>query len=316
MATAATRRGELDFGPQEKQVRWLEESALEVLHRELPRKLARGGPEAWEPWLRVAAQAATRSVRFDGPRAPQALSVLSAVRALWERRPAPDCRDLLVYALRLVHREIHDPGFGPFRLLDFAEVPGEGREGTLFSFLEAVRAGETDWADHRFAWLVRNLDKEQVIDLLLSSGLEGVTRGADSVILVAEAVALLHHFGWEAAPLLLRPVVRHQSWGHGVPAEYERCRDLVAARDLHRLARRRPPGQAAWGERDPDSLLAESIAWAESDPAERTERVARAIEEERPLEDTADQLALASTLLLLQSLLRRREGAMTVAETE
>jgi hypothetical protein len=143
-----------------------------------------------------------------------------------------------------------------------------------------------------------------------------VARSADSIVLVVETVGLLQHLGWEAAPILLRPVVRHQSWGHGVPPEYESCRALVAERDLHRLVRRRPPGQVAWGEREPEQLFAESVRWAEAEPAARVECAARALAGEIPLEDVADQLSLAATLLFLQQVLSRREGSLTETEVE
>jgi hypothetical protein len=306
MSTA--RSSELDFGSREKTVRWIEETAVADFSAELVRKLAKAGPDAWDGWLHAAALATTRSTRHDGAhRMPRGIPVLAAVRALQQGRSVEEGRVLLSYALRLVNREIHDPGFGPFRLLSCAEVPGDGKEGTLFSFLESVRAGETDWADHRFAWLVRNMEKEQVIDLLLSSGLEGVAVSAERVAGVVDAVSLLQALGWELAPTILRPVVRHQAAGNWNRTDYVRCRDLTETRDLHRLARRRPPGQPALGERDADAFLAEARDWAEAAPDDRTERLTTALAAGLPLEDAADVVSSAATLLVLQEILRRRE---------
>lgn len=307
---------ELDLGPHEKTVRWLEETPPQTFERDLPRKLAKSPPEALDGWLAAAALSVVRSTRHDGPRTPESLSALSAVRALLTGRTDGEARELVAYALRLVRDEMRDPAFGPYRLLHFEEVAGEGREGTIFSFLEAVRAGEADLADHRFAWLVRNLDKDQVTDLLLSSGLEGVTASANKVVLVADTVGLLQHLGWDLAPALLRPVVRHQAWGAKGLVEYDRCRELIAGRDLHRLARRRPPGQAAWGERDPHGFHDAAIAWAESEPAERAIQVQSVLADAMPLEDVAEMISLGGTLLFLQEILRRRESDPGVAETD
>ncbi len=298
-----TRRRELEFGADEKLVRWFEESSPEALARELPRKLGRAQSGSWDPWLRAAALAAARSVRHDGPRTPQSLPVLAAVRGLLERCGADEARSLMTYGLRAVNAEIHSPGFGPFRLQPCDEVAGEGREGTLFSFLEAIRAGEADWADHRFAWLVKNLEKDEVVDLLLSSGLEGVSGNAGRVVLVVDTVALLQGLGWELAATLLRPAVRHQAGSPGGSLAYEHCRQLVAERDLHRLARRRPPGQAAWGERDPDGFLELAVRWAEGTPEGRCELMGRALAAEVPLEDAADMASLGAALLFLQETL-------------
>jgi hypothetical protein len=299
----------LEFGPHEKSVRWIEETLPAEFPRELGRRLSKVGPDAWDGWIRAAALAVARSTRHDGAHhMPRGIPVLAAARALQQGRSSEEGRALLSYALRLVNREIHDPGFGPYRLLACGEVPGDGREGTLFSFLEAVRAGEADWADHRFAWLVRNMEKEQVIDLLLSSGLEGVAVSAERVAGVVEVVSLLQALGWEHAPILLRPVVRHQAAGNWNRSDYDRCRDLTEARDLHRLARRRPPGQPALGERDGDGFLAESRDWAEAAPGDRTERITAALAAGLPLEDAADVVSTAATLLVLQEILRRRDS--------
>lgn len=305
---SGARSAVLDFGPHEKTVRWIEQTPPDDFPRELARRLAKAGPGAWDTWIRAGALACARSTRHDGAhRMPRGIPLLAAVRALQQGRSPDEGRTLLSYALRLVNREIHDPGFGPFLLLASAEVPGEGREGTLFSFLEAVRAGEADWADHRFAWLVQNMEKEQIIDLLLSSGLEGVAVSAERVAGVVEAVSLLQALGWEHAPVLLRPVVRHQAAGNWNRSDYDRCRDLTEARDLHRLARRRPPGQPALGERDPEGFLAEARDWAEAGPEDRTERMTTALAAGLPLEDAADVVSTAATLLVLQEILRRRE---------
>jgi hypothetical protein len=305
---STTRPADLDFGPHEKSVRWIEETPVAGFPRELGRKLAKAGAGAWDGWIRAGALAAARSTRHDGAhRVPRGIPVLAAARALQQGRSPDEGRSLLFYALRLVNGEIHDPGLGPFRLLPCDEVPGDGKEGTIFSFLEAVRAGEADWADHRFAWLVRNLEKEQVIDLLLSSGLEGVAVSAERVAGVVEAVSLLQAVGWEHAPVLLRPVVRHQAAGNWNRSDYERCRDRTERGDLHRLVRRRPPGQPALGERDAEGFLAESRDWAEAGPEDRTERITTALAAGLPLEDAADVISTAATLLVLQEILRRRE---------
>ena len=305
---SGARSSDLDFGPHEKTVRWIEQTLPAEFPRELARRLPKVGPGAWDAWIRAGALAAARSTRHDGVhRMPRGIPVLAAARALQQGRSPDEGRALLSYALRLVNREIHDPGFGPFRLLPCGEVPGEGREGTLFSFLEAVRAGEADWADHRFAWLVRNLDKEEVIDLLLSSGLEGVAVSAERVAGVVETVSLLQALGWEHAPVLLRPVVRHQAAGNWNSSDYDQCRDIIELRDLHRLARRRPPGQPALGERDAEGFLAEARDWAEASPGDRTERITTALAAGLPLEDAADVVSTAATLLILQEILRRRE---------
>jgi hypothetical protein len=309
---------ELDFGSQEKAVRFIEETSPETFPVELERRLSKLRPDGIDPLLIGAALASVRSVNFAGTsRTPHGLLTLASARALASTAASPEvARAAVGHVLRLVNREIHDPGFGPHRLLHFDEVAGEGKEGTLFSFLEAVRAGETDWADHRFAWLVRNLEKEQIVDLLFSAGLEGVTGGSHKITSVVEVVSLLQGIGWEWAPLWLRPVVRHQAGGPSDLAEYDLCRDLTAQRDLLRLARRRSPGQPALGEGEPDAFLQRAVHWAESDPGARAAQVADALADGISLEDVADLVALGATLLFLQETLRQKEIAPEAADLD
>jgi hypothetical protein len=308
---------ELDFGAHEKTVRLIEEAPLELFEQEISKRLQKMKAEGADALLLAGALAAARSTRFEGSaRVPHGLLVLSSARALMNGADAGAARRILGHALHLIYRDIRDPGFGPYRLLHFSEEPGDGKEGTLFSFLEAVRAGDTDWADHRFAWLVRNLEKEQVVDCLLSSGLEGVTGGVHKVIGVVEVWALLQGLGWEWAPLLFRPIVRYQASGTGGQAEYDSCRELIAQRDLLHLARRRTPGQAALGERDPERFLREAVHWAESDPVQRTHSMERLLTEGIPLEDAGDVIAVAAALILLQESLRQIEAGRAEEETE
>jgi hypothetical protein len=313
---ARGRPNELDFGEHEKLVRWIEETSPEAFGDELDRRLNKLKPDQIPQLITAASLASARSTRYEGAGAfPHGYAVLVSIQTILAGDSGIAPKDLLRFGLRAVNREIHFPGFGPYRMMDCAEIPGDGKEGTLFSFLEAVRAGETDWADHRFAWLVRNLEKDQAIDLLLSSGLEGVTGSIQKVISVVDAAALLHGVGWDWAKILLRPVVRHQASGHSGMREYDECRDLVEKKGLLRQARRRAPGQPAWGERDPDSFLREAVAWAEAEPSRRAEGIADVLETGISLEDAGDLLTLGATLLFLQEALRDTEAARLPAQT-
>lgn len=299
-----TRSRELDFESLEKAVRWIEETDPEAFPAALERRLQKLRPDQLDSHFLSAALATVRSVRHStNTRVPHGLLAMASARAL-ATGGAQSAPQVMAHILRLVHAEINDPGFGPYRLLQFDEVAGEGKEGTLFSFVEAVRAGDTDWADHRFAWLVRNQEKEQIVDTLISSGLEGVTGGSHKIIFVVEIAALLHGLGWQWAPILLRPVVRHQAGFPAVLGDFEACRELVARHELLKLARRRSPGQPALGEADPESFLQRSILWAESEPEARSRQVAAALVEGAALEDIGDLLLLGATLLFLQETLR------------
>lgn len=309
----ARRAGGLDFGPFAKDVRWIEETPPERFPAELEERLGkrrRNLPDL----LKAAALAAARSVRHEG-RTPHGLLAIPAARALVAAQTLPGrVAGILAPALRLVHAEIHDPQLGPFRLPDRTEPAAGTREEIVYDFLEAIHGGDPEGADLRFSWLIQDFDKEQATDLLLSAGLEGVTEEVHKVVSVVETIALLQWSGWEWAPVLLRPVVRQQAWGRHRPAEYDRCCQVVADRQLLRLTRRRAPGVESLGEKDAPGLLERALEWAEADPDTRLNRTGAWLAEGIPLEDVGEILGLGSTLLFLQEALRKRGAEWTPAQ--
>ncbi len=302
-----------DLGSLEKTVRWIEETAPDRFPGEIAKKLGRAKGEKLEPFLKSAALASIRSTRVPaegGGPLPHGWLVQPSVRSLvadLEAGGTPQdleaSRAAIHAALSQVNREVQTQLGGPARLPDHG--PGTGaKEEIFFAFLEEVRAGNPDGADERFCWLVSDLDKLPLTDLLLSAGLEGVTGDIHKVVAVVEAVSLLSWIGWEWAPVVLRPVVRVQASGTHSLGEYDRCLREVEGRELLRLARRRPPGQPALGERDPGAFLARALEWAEHSPEDRRTLVATLLAEGTPLEDVGETLGVGATLLFLQDSLR------------
>lgn len=290
----------LDFGDAEGLVRIFEEASPEELASEITKRLSRRTQED-ELYL-AAARAAVRSTRMEGlgsGRVPHGLFVLRSHRELGVRL-TPDLRPYPLAAVsRRVHAELRDPHFGPTRLLEFAPHAEGSREEILFSYLEAVRFGNTDLADHIFAWLFRNLAPEEVADILWTGGLEGVCLGSFKMAGALEVYHLIQALGWDHGAVLLRGVVRHQAHRLAGPNPFEVCRDRIAAEGLLEKARRRLPGERGRGEDDPGGVWKTAIQWASSSPEGRTDLAVRLLGGDWSLEDYWEAVSIGVALLFL-----------------
>jgi|GEM_PF-3242568 len=290
----------LDFGDTEALVRIFEDASPEDLASEITRRLSRKATE--DDLYLAAGRAAVRSTRYEGlgsGRVPHGLFCLRAHRELGGRLPA-DLRPYpLVAASRRVHAEIRDPAFGPARLLHFEPYAEGSREEILFAYLEAVRSGDTDLADHIFAWLFKNLTPDEVADLLWTGGLEGVCLGSFKLQGALEVFHLLQALGWQNGSDLLRGAIRHQAHRISGVNPFEACRDRIAADGLHEKARRRLPGERGRGEDNPAGVWELAIAWARSSPEARSEMAVRHLSIGWTFEDYWEAVSIGCTLLFL-----------------
>ena len=154
----------LEFGDGEPLVRLLEDASPEELTSEITRRLARKTTE--DEFYLAAGRAAVRSTRYRGagigqgparalhaagpPRArfpPADRSAALSARGGCETRPHGDPRSRLRTraALRVSPRS-----------------PRAAGRRFAIAYLDAVRYGDTDVADHIFAWLFKNLPPEEM----------------------------------------------------------------------------------------------------------------------------------------------------------
>lgn len=290
----------LEFGDGEPLVRLLEDASPEELTSEITRRLARKVTED-DLYLAVG-RAAVRSTRYEGlgsGRVPHGLFMLRAHRDLGSRLPT-DLRPYpLVAAARRVHTEIHDPDFGPTRLLSFAPVAEGSREEIRDAYLDAVRYGDTDVADHIFAWLFKNLTADEMSDLLWTGGIHGVAQGSFKLTGAVEVFHLLQGIGWEHGDVLLRGAIRHQA--HRLTGEnpFEEVRDRIESAEMLTRARRRLPGERGRGEDKPASVWDLALEWAYAGGAERSELASKRLVGDWALEDYWEAVSLGTAILFL-----------------
>ena len=205
-------------------------------------------------------------------------------------RPIP-----YVQAAHYLSTAIRDFMEGPIRLLDFRPMDDGSVEQTSRTFLQNVVEEHVDWADHRFAFLVREMPPEGSAALLLRAGVQEQGANAHKMILPVQSWLFLSQVGWGYAPHLLRASVRFVSNYPKRPEGFEVAQGTIEQfRLLHAPLRETT-------DRDEDRAVASlRRGILESRPATAARRVARALVRGLSLEGAAEAFSLAATDLYLQ----------------
>mgnify|MGYP003344961867 FL=1 len=95
---------------------------------------------------------------------------------------------LLVQALSQVVMDLHDPCFAPYELMNVWGIQENDVAEGIKQLRNDVRLGEWMRADHRFVGLSKQMSREDLVDLLLDIGLEGMI--TDDHTLITPALSL------------------------------------------------------------------------------------------------------------------------------
>jgi hypothetical protein len=164
-----------------------------------------------------------------GPLHP--LAGLYAVTKLIERLEGEDRFLPVLQHVALSNKHIHDPGMGPYALLEFAPLDASGvgasrtadlaadgsgevstargAEATKAAFLAAAGRGESNKADHYFQWLWQNVPAVEAFDLLMSVAIPKNTLDDHYFLFPGYTWRGLDLIGQEYLPVLMRPAVRY-----------------------------------------------------------------------------------------------------------
>jgi len=200
---------------------------------------------------------------------------------------------LLIQALAQVVVDLHDPCFAPYELLDAWGLEEPTPEEGIEQLRTDVRFGEWLRADHRVVGLERQLDRDRLVDLLLDIGLEGMVTDDHTLITPALALDMMELTGWDEGFAMLRGTLRYSCTFPRDLAPYAKATALIEAHGL-------TGGIIATGF---DAALAARLRHEllALDPADRPERVARALADEGASADTATAaISLSACDLYLQ----------------
>ena len=139
------------------------------------------------------------------------VSGIHAVKEISSRLSGDNCFLPVVQNVALSNKHIHHPSMGPYVLPAFEPLDAGGVEETKGAFLDAVRRGSVNDADHYFLWLVQNIPHEEALDILLTVATLKNLVDDHKFIYPIYTWRLLEWLDWEHLQVLTRGPVRYIS---------------------------------------------------------------------------------------------------------
>jgi hypothetical protein len=253
------------------QVEWLRDSTPETVVERTAEALHSGTSEnaLWSAGALTAA-------RYINNQAHNLLGFVSHAaigcedaRQVAENQPDRTRWLLLTQALHQVVFDMHDPCLSPYQLVPFSPLYDKSNADNIHWLRVDVRMGEYLRVDHRIVGLEKRLTREQVIDLLLDIGLEGITTDDHTFLTPALSLQMLDLLGWEDGFDLMRVALRYSASFPRHFQPYDRAVELVKHYGLEDGA-----PTTAYQPEHVDRLRA---AFLEAQPHDRPDIAARAL---------------------------------------
>ena len=202
-------------------------------------------------------------------------------------------RLLLIQALSQVVVDLHDPCFAPYELFDVWGIEESSPEESIAQLRNDVKFGEWLRADHRLVGLERTIPREDLIDVMLDIGLEGIVTDDHTLITPSLSMDMMELTGWDAGFPMLRGTMRYSCTFPRNLAPYAHATELVS-----RYALGDGPVDGAFDEASAASLRHTVL---QANAEERPEIVARALAHDGMSAETVmAALSLAACDMYLQ----------------
>jgi hypothetical protein len=202
-------------------------------------------------------------------------------------------RLLLIQALSQVVVDLHDPCFAPYELFDVWGIEEKSPEESIVQLRNDVKFGEWLRADHRLVGLERTIPREDLIDVILDIGLEGIVTDDHTLITPSLSMDMMELTGWDAGFPMLRGTMRYSCTFPRNLAPYTHATDLVARYDLDQGPVKGPFDQA--------SAASLRFTLLEANADQRPDIVARALAHDKMSAETVmAALSLAACDMYLQ----------------
>ena len=118
---------------------------------------------------------------------------------------------LLIQSIGQVVADLHDPCMGPFELFPARGLREHTVEENINMLRVDARVGEFSRCDHRFVTLEQDLSRDQLVNLLLEIGLEGITTDEHTVISPVLCLGMIDLVGWDDGFEMLRGTLRYNA---------------------------------------------------------------------------------------------------------
>jgi hypothetical protein len=197
----------------EELIHWLRATTTEEVMDEAATKLAAGVAED-DLW---AASVLTSS-RYINNQAHNLMGWVAHsmvgcedARRLAQGQPQRTRYLLLMQTLHQTVAELHDPSFSPAELLPTWPIYERTVEEGIWWLRRDIRMGEFSRADHRLVGLNEQLRPDEIADLVLDIGLEGMVTDDHTVISPTLSLGMMDLVGWERGFSLMRWAVRYSA---------------------------------------------------------------------------------------------------------
>ena len=290
-----TSANTLMTGSRVELVNWLRHEKPETIVENTVAALERGVPmdELWAAGALTAAKYVSNQARNLLGFVSHAMIGCEDARQSALGQPEEIQKIMLIQALAQVVTDLHDPCFAPYELFDVWGIS----EGNVDDGVKQLRAdvslGEWMRADHRLVGLSKEMKREELIDLLLDIGLEGMVTDDHTLITPALALDMMELTGWEDGLSMLRGTLRYSCTFPRNLAPYQKAVDLVEKYNLE--------SKISLGLKDTAAISQLRERFLAMSPEERPEAVAKAMADEAASADTViSALSLAACDMYLQ----------------
>ncbi|MEL7233661.1 MAG: hypothetical protein AAGK74_04135 [Chloroflexota bacterium] len=215
-------------------IEWLKNTTTDTVIPETTEHIRNGVPEE-----HLWAAAALTAARYVNNQAHNMLGFVShAIIGAEDARRLSASQDihtrhmLLVQAVYQVVFDMHDPCMGPYELLPVKGVREETVAENIKMLRMDARIGEYSRCDHRCFTLEQDMPREDLIDLLLEIGLEGMTTDDHTYISPVLCLGMIDLVGWDDGFELLRGTVRYNASFPRDFAPHDRAVELRKQYDL------------------------------------------------------------------------------------
>ena len=200
----------------------------------------------------------------------------------------------VVQNVALSNKHIHHPSMGPYVLPAFEPLDAGGVEETKRAFLDAVRRGSVNDADHHFLWLVENVPHEEALDMLLTVATLKNLVDDHKFIYPIYTWRLLEWLDWEHLQVLTRGPVRYISQ----PPSAKPVQEITELIEKYQLLS--TPLRQTTGPDETEAIVRLRARLNDCAFTDIPETTAKALADGLSLEGTGEALSLAASDLFLR----------------
>ncbi len=213
---------------------WLRQTTPDRVFEEAARQLAAGVTEddLWAACVLTASRYINNQAHNLMGFVAHAMVGCEDARQLAQGQPLRTRHLLLLQTLHQTVADLHDPSFSPCELLPHWPIHERTVAESIDWLRRDVRMGEYRRVDHRLVGLNEQLTPDEIADLVLDVGLEGMVTDDHTLISPTLSLGMIDLVGWERGFEFMRWAVRYSASFPIDFAPYDRSVELARSHGL------------------------------------------------------------------------------------